>query len=127
MFDATTGVEDMLVDEQPKQQQQQQQSDAAHQDTEIHGMLIKAQASGTSLEDHLRYAENRFRRHEAEAVHAFVSSLREKYRFRLGNKLEEYGDWTWQAAREESVRILQAENKTTRRSARLMGGSVQPL
>ena len=113
----------MLVDEQPKQQQ----SDAIHQNTESDGVLIKAQASGTPLEDHLRYAENLFRRHETEAVRAFVSSLREKYRIRLGNKLEEYGDWTWLAAREESVRILEAEHKTIRRSARLMGGSVQPL
>ena len=126
MFDTITGEEDMLVDEQPNQQQQQQ-FDATHQRTESHGVLIKAQASGTPLEDHLMYAENLFRRHEAEAVRAFVSSLREKYRLRLGNKLEEFGDWTWQAAREETGRILETEKKTTRRSARLMGGPVQPL
>ena len=122
IFDTITGEGDMLVDEQPEQQ-----SDATHQHTESHSMLIKAQVSGTPLEDHLRYAENLFRRHETEAVRAFVSSLREKYRIRLGNKLEEYGDWTWQAAREETGRILETEKKTTRRSARLMGGSVQPL
>ena len=127
IFDTITGEEDMLVDEQPKQQQQQHQSDATHQNIESHGVLIKAQASGTPLEDHLRYAESLFRRHESEVVRAFVSSLRERYRFRLGNKLEEYGDWTWQAAREETGRILETEKKTTRRSARLMGGSVQPL
>ena len=126
MFDTTTEDEDMIVDEQPKQQQQQQ-SDAAHQDTEVHGVLIKAQASSTPFEDHLRYAEDLFRRQETAGVRAFVSSLRTKYGIRLGNKLEEYGDWTWQAAREESGRILEAENQTTRRSARLMGESVQPL
>ena len=82
-------------------------------------MLIKAQASGTLFEDHLRYVKNLFRRQETEAVHAFVSSLREKYRFRLGNKLEEYGDWTWQAAREESGRILEGLERIVTMRGRL--------
>lgn len=125
MSQATTEDEWMLVNQQAGQQQRQQ-SNAAHQDIEIQGVLIKAQASCTLFEDHLSYAEKVFKRYETEAVQAFVGSVQEKYRIPLGNKLEEHGEWTWQAAREEGYRIIDAEKKTKRRSARLMAGSSQP-
>ncbi len=105
---------------------QQQQPSTYHQDIEVQSVLIKPQAPFTLFEDHLRYAEKAFKRFEAEAVQAFVSSVQEEYRIPLGNKLEEQGQWTWQAAREEGYRIIDNEKKTKRRSARLMAASSQP-
>ena len=126
MFQAGAENERMLLDKHAKQQQQQQPN-AAHQDVEVQGVLIKAQASSTPFEDHLKYAEKVFKRYETEAVQAFVGSAQEKYRVQLGNKLQEHGEWTWQAAREEGYRMLEAEKKKTkRRSARLLAGSFQP-
>ena len=86
-------------------------------------MLIKPQAPFTPFEDHLRYAEKAFSQHETEAVQAFVSSVQERYRKLLRHKLEERGEWTWQAAREEGHRIIHTEKKAKRRSARLMAAS----
>ena len=89
-------------------------------------MLIKAQTSLARFEDHLRYHEQVFRRYEAEAVRAFVSGLKAEYRTPLRNKLEEHGEWSWQAALDEGYRMVEAEKKSVRRSARLMVGSSQP-
>lgn len=89
-------------------------------------MLIKAQASLTRFEDHLRYHEQVFRRYETEAVQAFVSGLKAEYRTPLRNKLEGHGEWNWQAALDEGYRMVEAEKKSVRRSARLMVGSSQP-
>ncbi len=100
-----------------------QQPNAAHQDIEVLGVLIRAQAFSTPLENHLRYAEKVFKRYEIEAVQAFVSGLQELYRTPLENKLEEHDDWTWQAAIEEGYRMVAGEKKTRTRSARLMAGS----
>ena len=88
-------------------------------------MLIKAQAPSTLFEDHLKYAEKAFKRIETEAVKAFVSSVREEHGTLLRHKLEEHGEWTWQAAREEGYRIADTEKKTKRRSVRLMAASCQ--
>ena len=103
-----------------------EQPNAVNRDIEVRGVLIKAQGSFTLFEDHLRYAEEAFRRHETEAVQAFVNSIQDSYRISLGKKLEELGDWTWQAVREESYRILETEKKAKRRSARLLAVSAQP-
>ena len=86
-------------------------------------MLIKAQLPFTLFEDHLRYAEKAFQQLETEAVRAFVNSVQEGYRTRLRHKLEEDGEWTWQAARDEGDRIVQTEKKAKRRSARLMAAA----
>ena len=102
---------------------QQQQPNATPPGIEVQGMLIKAQTPFTLFEDHLRYAEKAFQQLETEAVRAFVSSVQEGYRTRLSQKLEEDGEWTWQAAREEGYRIVHSEKKAKRRSARLMATS----
>ena len=81
---ATTEDESM-----PVQKYAQQQPKAAHQDIEVQGALIKAQAPFTRFENHLRYAEKAFRRHETEALQTFVSSVQEEYRTFLSNSLEE--------------------------------------
>lgn len=123
---ATTEDEDedqrMPINQHAKQQQQPH---AAHPHIEVQGMLIKAQTPFTLFEDHLKYAEKAFNQHEAEAVQAFVSSVKEQYRTLLRRKLEEHGEWTWQAAREEGYRIVNSEKKAKRRSARLLAASSQ--
>ena len=118
---ATTEDEDerMPVSQHAKQQQ----PSATPPDVEVQGMLIKAQPPFTLFEDHLRYAEKAFQQLKTEAVRAFVSSVREGYQTRLRHKLEEDGEWTWQAVREEGYRIVHSEKKAKRRSARLMAAS----
>ena len=101
----------------------QQQPNVTSSEVEVQGMLIKAQLPFTLFEDHLRYAEKAFQQLETEAVRAFVNSVQEGYRTRLRHKLEEDGEWTWQAARDEGDRIVQTEKKAKRRSARLMAAS----
>ena len=119
---ATTEDEDerMPVSQHAKQQQQ---PNATPSDVEVQGLLIKAQPPFTLFEDHLRYAEKAFQQLETEAVRAFVSSVQAGYQTRLRHKLEEDGEWTWQAAREEGYRIVHSEDKAKRRSARLMAAS----
>ena len=113
----------MLVNEHAEQQQQPK---AVHQIDDVQGVLIKAQTSSMPFEDHLRYAEDTLRRYEAKAMQAFLSSVHKKYRVTLENKLEKHIDWTWQAAIEEGYKMIQAEKKIKRRSARLMAGPSQP-
>lgn len=113
---ATTEDESMLNNEHAEQRQ----LDAAHQDIELERVLIKAQASSGLFEDHLRYIEEVFEQYETYAVQAVMSSIQEKYRTPLGNKLDEHGKWTWQAAVEEGYMMVEAEKKTGRRSARLL-------
>ena len=112
-------------DEDERMPVKQQQPDVAQPHIEIQGMLIKAQAPFTLFEDHLKYAEEAFNQHETEAVQAFLSSVKEQYRTLLRHKLEEHGEWTWQAAREEGYRIVNTEKKAKRRSARLIAASSQ--
>ena len=85
---ATTEDESMPI----QKYAQQQQPKTAHRDTEVQGALRKAQAPFTRFEDHLRYAEKAFRRHETEALQTFVSSVQEGYRTFLSNRLEEHGE-----------------------------------
>ena len=120
---ATTEDDRMLVNQLTEQQRH---TSATHQDIEVQGVLIKAQTPSTLFEDHLRYAEKAFKRHENEAVQAFVSGTQEAYRIPLEKKLEEHGQWTWQAAMEEGQRMVEAQKKTMRRSARFMAGTYQP-
>lgn len=115
---ATTEDEGIQVDNQPEQQQ------AAQEEFEAQGVLIKAQAS-TLFEDHLRYAEKAFKQRETEAVLAFLSSLREKYRITLEDRLEKHGEWTWQAAMDEAYQMVEVEQKIPRRSARLIASPSQ--
>ena len=121
---ATTEDDDERVS--TSQHAKQQQPNATTPDVEVQGMLIKAQTPFTSFEDHLRYAEKAFQQLETEAVRAFVSSIQVGYQTRLRHKLEEDGEWTWQAAMEEGYRIVQSEKKAKRRSARLMAASSHP-
>ncbi|CAD6583191.1 MAG: hypothetical protein ASARMPREDX12_001203 [Alectoria sarmentosa] len=116
MSEATTEDESMLINQHAKHQQ----LNAAHQDIEVQSVLIKAQTPSKLLEDHLRYAEKAFKRYETEAAQAFVNSVRKKYQIPLRNKLDERGEWTWQAAMQEGYRMAEAEKKTERRSTRLM-------
>lgn len=118
---ATTEDEDERkpVNQHAKQQQQQQPS-TPYADIEVQSMLIKPQEPSTPLEDHLWYAEDVFRQHETEAVEAFLGSIQERYRKLLMHKLEERGEWTWQAASEEGHRIIHTEKKARSRSAGLM-------
>ena len=96
------------------------QQHAAQEEFEAQRVVIKAQTSSTLFEDHWRYAEKAFKRYETEAVLAFVSSVQEKYRITLENRLEKHGEWTWQAAMEEAYQMVEAEQKIPRRSARLI-------
>lgn len=121
MSQATT--EDESIQDSMHAEQQQ----TAHQNSEAHGVLLKAQTSWTLLEDHLRYAEKAFKQCETETVLGLVSSIRENYRITLQNKLEKRGEWTWQAAMEEAYKMVEAEKKIKRRSARLMAGPSQPI
>lgn len=123
---AITEDASMLVNRHAKKQQQPNPAVAAQQDVGFRGVLVKPQAASTRFEDHLRHAETAFKKHETEAVKAFLSSVREEYRIPLGDKLEGRGEWTWQAAKEEGKRIVEAESKTQRRSARLMIGTSRP-
>ena len=120
---ATTEDEDERMPVSQHAKQQQQQPNTTSPDVEVKGMLIKAQPPFTLFEDHLRYAEKAFQQLETEAVRAFVSSVQEGHQTRLRHKLEEDGEWTWQAAREEGYRIVHSEKKAKRRSARLMAAS----
>ena len=120
---ATTEDEDERMPVGQHAKQQQQRPNAAHRDIEVQGMLIKAQAPFTPFEDHLRYAEKAFKQFETGAVQAFVGSVQAGYRTLLSRRLEEHGEWTWQAAREEGYRIVDTDKKTKRRSARLMATS----
>lgn len=122
--EATT-EDDWMPINQPAKQQQQQQPNGFHHGIEVQGVLIKAQGPFTPFEDHLRYAEKAFKQYEVEVVQAFVTGVQEEYRVPLGNKLDEHGEWTWQAAREEGYRIIDTEKKAKRRSARLMAVSSQ--
>ncbi|CAF9926331.1 hypothetical protein IMSHALPRED_006933 [Imshaugia aleurites] len=107
--------------------QQQLQPNAANEDVEVLGVLIKAQAPSTRLEDHLRYSGQAFTRYETEAVRAFVNGLQHEYRIPLYNKLDEHGEWTWQAAQEEGHRLVEARKKKRMRwSSRLMNRPSQP-
>ena len=115
---ATTEHEDERIP--VNQHVKQQQPNTPHADIEVQGMLIKPQAPSTPFEDHLWYAGNVFRQHETEAVEAFLGSIQERYRKLLIHKLEERGEWTWQAAREEGHRIIHTERKAKSRSASLM-------
>lgn len=119
---ATTDDESMLTNHHAEQRR----LNVAHQDIEVQSVRIEAQASCRLFEDHLRRAEKDFKRYDTEAARAFVGGVQEKYRIPLGKKLDEHGEWTWQAAIEEGYRMVEAEKKTARRSARLMARSPQP-
>ena len=116
MSQVSTEDESMLND----QHAEQRQLATAYKDIEVQGVLIKAQTSSRLFEDHLKYLEKAFERLEAETAEAFVSSVHERYRIPLLNKLDKHVEWTWQAALNEGYKMAEAEKKTERRSARLM-------
>ena len=123
---ASRGISQVTTEDESVQDNKQvEQRQAAYQDFEAHGLLIKAQSSWTPLEDHLRYAEKAFKQCETEAVLGLVSSVQENYRFTLQNKLEKRGEWTWQAAMDEAYKMVEAEKTIKRRSVRLMAGPSQ--